>query len=71
MFLLVLAHPGSPGKRAIKRLRVCVRDIKLTAVYNTYLSRGHVFFIEFLDSNLTYSKHHNMSVTVTDGPETG
>jgi len=22
--LLVLAHPGSPGKRAIKRVRVCV-----------------------------------------------
>ena len=24
MFLLVLAHPGSPGQRAIKRLCVCV-----------------------------------------------
>jgi len=24
MFLLVLAHPGSPGQRAVKRLCVCV-----------------------------------------------
>jgi len=23
---LVLAHPGSPGKRAVKRVCVCVRD---------------------------------------------
>ena len=27
MFLLVLAHPGSPGQRAIKRLLLCVLSI--------------------------------------------
>ena len=27
MFLLVLAYPGSPGQKAVKRLCVCVQEI--------------------------------------------
>ena len=31
--LLALAHPGSPGKRAVKRLCVCVCNIILYCYY--------------------------------------
>ena len=37
MFLLVLAYPGSPGQRAVKRLCVCVCD------YYFFYHRVHFF----------------------------
>jgi len=38
MFLLVLAYPGSPGQKAVKRLCVCVIDNVLTQQINSTLS---------------------------------
>ena len=37
MFLLVLAHPGSPGQRAIKRLCVCLLS---SGIYHTHSFNG-------------------------------
>ena len=34
MFILVPAHPGSPGQRAVKRLLLCVLYIKRLAGKN-------------------------------------
>ena len=41
MFLVVLAHPGSPGLRAVKRLCVCV--FGLDTVHITPSKRTLVF----------------------------
>jgi len=35
MFLLVPAYPGSPGQKAVKRLCVCVCDIRQISVLRT------------------------------------
>ena len=43
---LVLAHPGSPGQRAVKRVCVCVIQFKLPP---------HVFRPTFLQNNNTQS----------------
>jgi len=37
---LVLAHPGSPGKRAVKRVCVCVCGTKMTHTVLTVLFSG-------------------------------
>ena len=40
---LVPAHPGSPGKRAVKRVCVCVLWVKLLEMFLTLLSREILF----------------------------
>jgi len=41
MFLLVPAHPGSPGQRAVKRLLLCSLE-----------ETGHVFIIDRVGMNV-------------------
>ena len=36
---LVLAHPGSPGQRAIKRVCVCVRVLEVKILQQKYLEK--------------------------------
>jgi len=43
---LVPAHPGSPGKRAIKRARVCVEELVSRLRYS--------FFLQFLIIDTLY-----------------
>ena len=41
MFLLVLAHPGSPGQKAVKRLCVCcVQQLKPSVIYTSKYMMG-------------------------------
>ena len=40
---LVPAHPGGPGKRAVKRVCVCVRDPFCTTVPNNFVKIGKTF----------------------------
>jgi len=41
MFLLVLAHLGSPGQRAVKRLCVCVCVCYIQAIANCISAAGY------------------------------
>jgi len=41
---MVLAHPDSPGKRAVKRVCVCVYTIYLYSIYIPHID-GLVFYI--------------------------
>ena len=50
---LVLAHPGSPGKRAVKRVCVCVCQLCSQASVPAFVLPGHI-----LDSRVV----HLMSV---------
>ena len=42
MFLLVLAYPGSPGQRAVKRLCVCVCTVAVVCVVGAVAGLGYI-----------------------------
>ena len=49
---LVLAHPGSPGQRAVKRVCVCDLPIKTTTISDS-VSASHTSYSTYLASSAT------------------
>jgi len=48
VFLLVLAHPGSPGQRAVKRLLYVVVSLFHLTVYSYFIQNAYIMALKVI-----------------------